>query len=275
MKVTKEASLRLSLLDGVTGNALKIAKSLTDLDRRLNGFVQRRDKALQDLQAAGAQAAALTAVAVFPTVKAAQFEGALESIRQKIDGTAESMRRLNDEIRKSGISTGVGAQAAARTTDALIGLGASEQQSSAMAGPINKASFAYKADSGELAQGLYSSTSAFNIAASDSARALDILATSGKRGAVELSDQARILPSLSAQYAALGETGLPALADLAAQLQIVRKSTGSAEEAGTSLQNFYSSLTGPAASKRLKEAGIDLGKLQAKAAETGQSLVDL
>ncbi len=275
MTTTREAKLRLSLIDGVTANAMKVAASLQRLEKQIEGFARKRDAALADFQRAATQAAAIAAAVVLPTIKAAKFESSLEDIRQKLDATTESMRKLNTEIRKAGVLDGVGAQAAARTTDALIGLGATEEQARGMSSPVNRASFAYRADPGQLAQALYSSSGAFGIAAADSAKALDILATSGKAGAVELADQARILPSLSSQYAALGATGLPALADLAAQLQVVRKSTGTAEEAAVALQNFYGSLTGPAASKRLKEAGINLQDLQAEAAATGASLVDL
>lgn len=275
MKTVREAALRLSVLDNVTAPASRVAAALQKLDKRLETFIRKRDRALQDFQSAATQAAAIAAAVTLPTIKAAKFESSLEDVRLKINGTIEDVRRLNREIRKAGVLDAVGAQRAAATTDALIGLGASDSDARAMSSPINRAAVAYKADTGELAQALYSSSGAFGIVASDSAKALDILATSGKAGAVELKDQARILPSLSAQFAALGQTGLPALADLAAQLQIVRKGTGNAEEAATSLANLYSSLTGPEAQKRLKKNGIVLSDLQAQAAETGASLVDL
>ncbi|EHS49766.1 phage tail tape measure protein, TP901 family [Rhizobium sp. PDO1-076] len=275
MKTIKEAGLRLSLLDNVTANALRVSTALQKLDKKLDGFIRKRDRPLADFQSAATQAAAIAAAVTLPTIKAAQFESSLEDVRQKINGTIEDVRRLNREIRKAGVLDGVGAQRAAQTTDALIGLGASDGDARAMSSPINRASVAYKADTGELAQAVYSSAGSFGISASQTAKALDILAESGKRGAVELKNQATILPSLSAQYGALGAKGLPALADLAAQLQVVRKGTGNAEEAATSLQNLYSSLTGPEAQKRLKENGIVLSDLQEKAASTGASLVDL
>lgn len=274
-KALREAALRLKLLDDVSGPAAKAARALGELDAKINQFTRRRDAAMRDLGAASAQFAAAIGALALPTLKAGAFETSLENIRQKIDGTTESMRRLSEEIRKSGLQSGVGAQRSAATYDTLLGLGASEKDASGMAPSINRASTAYQADTGQLSQAVYSSSGAFGIAASDTGRSLDILAESGKRGAVELSDMAKALPSLSAQFSALGQKGLPALADIAAQLQIVRKSTGNADEAAVALQNFLSSLTGAEASKRLKEAGINLSALQKESAKTGASLVDL
>ncbi|MFB9951001.1 phage tail tape measure protein [Rhizobium puerariae] len=271
----KEAVLRLTLQDAVTANALKASRAMAALDKQIATFTAKRNAALADFRDAAAQAGIIGGAITLPVIKAAAFESSLEEARQKIAGTVEDMRRLNNEIRGAGVRDSVGARRAAETTDTLLGLGADQNQARNMSSPINRAATAYRADSKDLAQAVYSSALSFGIASDQTTKSLDIMAESGKRGAVELKDMAARIPSLSAQYAALGQKGLPALADLTAQLQVVRKATGGADEASVALQNFYSSLTGPEASKRLRENGIVLSELQDQAAKTGGSLVDL
>jgi TP901 family phage tail tape measure protein len=271
----KEAALRLSLQDAVTANALKVSKALAALDRQIVSLAAKRNAAFAELREAASQAAIVGGAITLPVIRAAAFESSLEDIRQKIAGTTEDLRRLNAEIRGAGVRDAVGARRAAETQDTLLGLGADEKQARDMSSPINRAAVAYKASTADLSQAVYSSSLSFGIASEQTTKALDVMAESGKRGAIELKDMASLLPALSAQFSSLGQKGLPALADLAAQLQIVRRGTGTAEEAATSLQNLFSSLTGPEAQTRLKKAGINLSELQAQAAKTGESLVDL
>lgn len=96
------------------------------------------------------------------------------------------------------------------------------------------------------------------IGASGLDRAYNIMAYAGKRGLFELKDQAKWLPQLAPQFAAMGVSGERAVAEISASLQIARKGAGSNDEAANNFKNFLSKITSPDTLKAFEKAGIDL-----------------
>src|SRR3546814_18245727 len=64
------------------------------------------------------------------------------------------------------------------------------------------------------------------------------MAASGNAGAFEIRDMARHFPALTAQMQALGDSGLSAVGNLSAALQIAEQGTGNADQAAHNIQNL-------------------------------------
>jgi len=112
----------------------------------------------------------------------------------------------------------------------------------------------------------------------EAARALDILDQAGKEGQFELADIARFFPRLGAQYAALGQTGVKAVADLAAALEVIRGQTGNAESAAVALEDLLNKITLDKAKKAFEELGIDIVSVIENAKKSGnviETIVDV
>ncbi|MFP6435415.1 phage tail tape measure protein, partial [Pseudomonas aeruginosa] len=112
-----------------------------------------------------------------------------------------------------------------------------------------------------------------NITAQDYKAVMNMLAAGGKEGQFELQDMAKWLPTLAAQYGAMGQTGKDAVAELTAALQVVRMGAGSSDEAANNYKNFISKLTAPDTIKAFKDAGIDLKNSMQQMATQGFSPV--
>jgi len=89
--------------------------------------------------------------------------------------------------------------------------------------------------------------------------ALDILNVQGKDGAFTLANLAALGPRVMTAYSASGRTGLDAIRELGAALQVVRQGTGSAEMAATAFEAVLRTLADPKKIKDLKRySGIEL-----------------
>ena len=85
------------------------------------------------------------------------------------------------------------------------------------------------------------------------------MAAGGNVGAFEVRDMARYFPSLTAQAQALGQSGLGAVADLTAALEIARRGAGTSEEAATNVANLLAKINSPTVTRAFaKNFGVDL-----------------
>lgn len=87
---------------------------------------------------------------------------------------------------------------------------------------------------------------------------LDILVKQGKAGAFTLKDLATQGNRVTAAYGAMGRSGLNAVREMGAVLQVFRKSSGSAEETSTAFKNFFSDLMEPSKRKKLQDLGVNI-----------------
>lgn len=89
-------------------------------------------------------------------------------------------------------------------------------------------------------------------------QALDILVKQGKAGSFTLKDLSTQGNRVTAAYGAMGRTGLNAVREMGAVLQVFRRSSGSAEEASTAFKNFFSDLMEPSKQKKLQSLGVNI-----------------
>lgn len=283
-RLTSELFVRL--LDGVTKPAQGIARAFNGIGQsvtRLNGagaIGQNLANAAANTQTKldnmtgrmfGAVAAgyALQRALTAPINSAVEFSTILEDMGQKADIPREKLGALGNEIRQVAADTNQSAMDIATAVDSLLGMGATEEVALAAAAPIGQAATAYNAASEDLAAASFAAVQNLGIASSEIGNAIDIMAFAGKAGAFELKDMAQYMPGLGASYQRLGQTGVEAVGDLSAALQIVRRGTGDSASAATNLNNVLQKVFAPATVNAFKKQGVDIFEEMAEAAEKG------
>src|SRR5690606_15600478 len=93
-------------------------------------------------------------------------------------------------------------------------------------GPIGRLGTAFKVELADGADAAYANINNLKVAQAQTAKAFDIMAAGGNAGAFEIKDMARWFPTLTARMQALGQQGLPAVADLTAALQVAMNTAG-------------------------------------------------
>ena len=113
------------------------------------------------------------------------------------------------------------------------------------------------------------------VTAGEMQKAFDLMADGGKRGSFELKDMARYLPSLLPAAKALGVQGTKGLTDIVALMQMVRKSSGTSEEAAASMSDIMQKMEIEETTKKFKKFGVDSTAAFAKARKEGKNVFDV
>jgi TP901 family phage tail tape measure protein len=269
-----QSTLRLSLIDTVSGPAKAISATLGRLRaaaaQNAEALNQMRGRMIDSVGMGYALARSLSA----PLKDAAAFETQLEDIGQKAAIPRERLAALGAQLRQVGRQTNQAGSDIAEGMDALMGLGASETDALKLLPDIGKAATAYRASILGLSNAGYAALDNLKVPANQFGKALDAMAQAGKAGAFELKDMSQYFPALGAGYQALGQTGVPAVADLAAALQIVRKGAGDSSEAANNLKNVIQKIKAPQTIKAFKGMGVNLEKELTKATKRGLSPIE-
>ncbi|SFR79737.1 phage tail tape measure protein [Sphingomonas jatrophae] len=263
----EEQSRRLAIADD---RARRFAAGRAAFDR-----TQARAAGL----AAGGAAAIGTGFAlsrpVTGSVKAAQeYESVMSDIGQKADLLRSKSEQLGRGLLRAARDANQLPAAMQAGVDTLSGLGATVPDAVAMMRPIGRAATAYKAEIADLANASFAAHDNLRVDTQDTGRALDIMATAGKRGAFEVKDMAAHFPELTASMQGLGAKGLPVVADLAAALQITRKGAGDSATAANNLQNLLAKATSGDTIKNFAKFGIDIPKALKRAVAEGRSPIE-
>nr|WP_302675890.1 phage tail tape measure protein [Sphingomonas faeni] len=251
---------------------------LADRERRMAAGRARfsRTQGMATGLAAGGAAAIGTGVAMaaplIRSIKAAQdYQSVMTDIGQK----ADLSRAASDQFGRNLL---VSARAANQMpadlqagVDALSGLGAKVPDAVAMMKPIGRAATAYKAEISDLSAAAFAATDNLKVPVAQTGKIIDVMASAGKAGAFEIKDMAQYFPALTAAYQGLGQTGVGAVADLAAGLQIARKGAGDAASAGSNLANILQKIASPSTNKAFAKMGVDLPKALKKAYSEGKT----
>lgn len=112
--------------------------------------------------------------------------------------------------------------------------------------------------SGESIGGLYSEIQKMALSAEDAAMAVSTLAVQGNNGAFVMKDLATLGPRTIAAYTATGRSGLKALVEMGAALQVIRRGTGSSEQAATAFESVMRNLTSPDKQQKLRSLGVEV-----------------
>lgn len=157
----------------------------------------------------------------------------------------------------------------------LVSQGRNLKEAMAFLPAVSRTASAAGAEIDDIAKTADSVGSNFKIAGEEMQAAFDIMAAGGKAGQFELKDMARYLPSLGPAAAAVGFEGKKGLTELVSMLQVLRKGSGSSEEAAGSMANILQKMQSEETSKRFKKFGIDLEAGLKKGKAEGRNLVEV
>lgn len=202
---------------------------------------------------------------------AMDFSSGMVDIQQKAELSNAETDRMSTTILRLARSAHQLPEDMRMGVDTLAGLGLDPRKAVAMIGPIGRLGTAFKVELADGANAAFANLNNLKVPIGDTARALYIMAASGNAGAFEVKDMARWFPSLTAQMQALGQKGTPAVADLAAALQIARRGAGTADEAANNIQNLLAKIQSPETVKKFAKFGIDLPNALKKAAREGKT----
>jgi TP901 family phage tail tape measure protein len=205
---------------------------------------------------------------------ASAFEAKMTSIGQKAGLSRAQTRLMGDDFRQISGETNQTAEELQTGVDVLTGFGMAAKESLKIIKPIGMAATAYMADMGDLSKATFASIDNLKAPAESTTQILDVMAEAGKRGAFEMRDMAQYFPALTASAKALGQEGVPAVADLAAALQITRKGAGDSGTAANNLQNLLDKINTEETIGKFKKFGIALPQELKKAADAGKSPVE-
>lgn len=203
--------------------------------------------------------ATMAAPIILAVKAAADFSSGMVDIQQKADLSDAATRRMADNIVNAAAAAKQMPEAMRAGVDVLSGFGIDPRLATRMIAPIGRLGTAFKVEIADGAAAAYANLNNLKVPVAQTARALDVMAAAGNAGAFEVKDMARHFPGLTAQMQALGQKGVPAVADLSAALQIARRGAGDADEAANNVQNLLTKINAPGTVKAFKKNfGIDL-----------------
>ena len=256
-------------------------QQLTDRSRRLaaarNQFSQIQGTAT-GLAAGGAAAVGTGMVIARPLEEAVdgamEYESVMTDINQKVNQTREAGRRMGNDLQVAALAVNQMPADLQKGVDALTGFGLGAREATDMMTPIGRAATAYKAQIEDLSRASFAAHDNLKVPIDQTAKAIDVMAQAGKSGAFEVKDMAQYFPELTASMQSLGSKGVPAVADLAAALQITRKGAGDSASAANNLQNLISKINAGDTIKNFAKFGIDIPAAMKKAAKDGRSPIE-
>jgi TP901 family phage tail tape measure protein len=190
---------------------------------------------------------------------AMDFSSGMVDIAQKANLSQDQTNAMAQGILRAAQAAHQMPEAMRQGVDALSGFGIDPREAMQMIGPIGRLGTAMKVDIADGAAAASANLQNLKVGLGDTGKALDIMAAGGNVGAFEVRDMARYFPSLTAQAQALGQSGLGAVADLTAALEIARRGAGTSEEAATNIANLLAKINSPTVTRAFaKNFGVDL-----------------
>ncbi|MDH0615161.1 MULTISPECIES: phage tail tape measure protein [unclassified Agrobacterium] len=281
-----DLSFVIRLVDQLTGPAAKVKKGMLDIGEAAKqglsgafkeGFsVENIENATKNAEAAlrdarsrmiGAVGQAIAIAA--PVIKAADFQDAFIDFANVAEIPVERMGEIEAKLIAATRTTGKNKSELLQILATYVGKGMGVDESLAAIEATGRASTATKSEISDMGNAGFAVMDNLKVGAAELAKAFDVMAATGKQGSFELKDMARNFPELTANASALQMKGVPAVASLAAALQIAMKSAGSADQAANNMSNFLGKITSPETVRNFKKMGIDIEKEMKTAAANG------
>ena len=295
------AQLVVSLIDGVSGPAVKARTSLTALQRaerdvylaksgarlsrtqvaeeRLLAAQEReREKRLARISTYGKIGGAAIAAGGYSAIRAwrsyAELERTIGRIVINADKPAEAIKPTIAVLQQAADAAKMPLDDMVAGLETLIASGRSLEESLLFLPTVARTAQASGAAISDIALTADSVAGSLGVASDKMQAAFDVLAAAGKAGKFELNDMARELPALLPAFAALGYSGEAGLKKIAAMLQIVRNQTGSSAEAATNLGNVFQKVYSRETANAFKKMGVDLPAALDKARKEGRDVIE-
>lgn len=206
--------------------------------------------------------AAAAATLVVPTKVSAEYGAIIRDIAIKA-GIANKPEEaaMSKAIIGTSRDTGMARNEVAGVVNALVGAGMDLKQAVEYAPVASKFVVGQGADGTDTAKMINALGQNAKITdPKDMQKALEAIAYQGQAGSFEAADMAKWFPELLAKMASQGITGIDAVQQLGAMLQVQMKTAGSSDEAANNLKNWIEKIGSGETVKQYKDAGIDYEK---------------
>lgn len=218
-----------------------------------------------------AAAAALKAKKAF-----AEQERAMTRIAITGDATRAQQDQAALDIERLAARTSLAMKDVREGADTLVAAGRSLPEAMKFLPAVANTAQATGAAVVDIAKSADALEQSLKIGSGQMQAAFDIMAAGGKAGKFELKDMARYFAELAPMAKTAGISGTAGLTSLVAALQMVRKESGTSEEAATNLKNVFSKMYSEETGKKFqKQAGIDLRKRLDEAEKAGKNLLEV
>lgn len=281
---TLQSTLKMLLLDGVSGPAATISRSLRGLDNAAAGTARRLSgKAvgaaglgagvIAGRNAAGLVAAGAGMVGAVGAGRtyagAADYDRQLKRILITAEASDTEMARVRNEIVRLAQETAVPIGQVTAGLDSLVAAGRSLPDALGFLPAVVRTAQASGSDVTDIARTADAVGAQMKIRAEDMQQAFDAMAKAGKAGKFELKDMAEHLPSIAALAGEKGFRGQNGLNELLAMLQMIRTGAGSSGEAATYAINMLQKISLDETAKKFKKFGVDIKKIMADTRKQG------
>ncbi len=242
----------------------------------IDGKVGKMQAAGQAHQSAGMNSMMAGGAMALPAIMAVKsgmdFSSGMVDIQQKANLTNAEADKMAVTILKLARAAHQLPESMRSGLDVLASAGLDPRTGIKMIQPIGRFSTAYKTPMTDVANASYANFNNLKVPVSETARALDIMAVAGKAGNFEVSAMAANFPALTARLQMLRQSGLPAVADLAAALEVSRDAAGNDDEAANNIANLLDKINSQATIQKFQKSfGVDLPAAIKKGVAAGQS----
>ena len=236
----------------------RLGRAGRSAELKAKGFGQI-DQGKQQVKAGVAQGVVATGLVAVTAKVSADYQAIIRDIAIKA-GVARSAQEA--EMSRSIIATsndiGMGRNEVADVVNQLVGAGMDLKQAMEFA-PVAAKFVVGQGSSGvdtaKMIQALQSNANITDPKVLE--KALEAVAFQGQAGSFEASDMARWFPQLLANMQKQGITGMDAVTQLGAMLQVQMKTAGTSDEAANNLKNWMEKIGSGEVVDAYKKAGID------------------
>lgn len=256
-------------------------ETLTDSQKRFGKLRQQeiaaRERGQAGVMGGGMQMAA-TAAAAMPMLamagSAANFKSGMVDIQQTSNLTKRETAALAANLRQAADDTIQPITSIQAALQSLVAQGMDPRIATGLLRPIGTMSTTYKMEALDAAKVSFAAYSNLKVPIGQSGKAMEAMVFAAKAGKVEVADMAKVFPKLTGSAQVLGMSGITAVAQLGAALQIAGKTATDSEEAANNVNNLLNKLGDNETLKKFKDFGIDAKAAYAAGTEVGATKLE-
>ena len=234
------------------------------------------DQGKQGLRDGIAQASVGMGLMAIPTKVSADYQAIIRDIAIKAGvARTDQEAQMSRQVIQTSQDLGMGRNDVADVVNQLVGAGMELRQALEFAPVAAKFVIGQGSTGVDTARMIFALQS--NAKITDPKvleKALEAVAYQGQAGSFEASDMARWFPQLLTGMASQGITGMDAVTQLGAMLQVQMKTAGSADEAANNLKNWVEKIGSGDVVKAYNDAGINYDKSLADGIQNGMSTLE-
>ncbi|QOF90724.1 phage tail tape measure protein [Pseudomonas lundensis] len=235
-----------------------LGRTARQADLKAQGHAQLNEGRASVKSTVGRAAVGAAALAV-PTKVSADYNAIIRDIAIKAGiANAPEEKQMSRTIIDTSRDTGMARNEVATVVNELVGAGMDLAKAMEYAPVAAKFVIGQGSDGGETAKMINALGQNANItSAKEMQQALEAIAFQGQAGSFEASDMAKWFPELLANMGNLRITGMDAVTQLGAMLQVQMKTAGSSDEAANNLKNWMGKIGSSQTVESYAKVGID------------------